>query len=253
VSQRNRPVPGFPIRLFRRCTRYIVAVLGPWFIALAIQTLRATCRVRIHDDPRPKLRSNGAAYVFSVLHAHQIAAAICRERGTAAMVSQSADGDFVALGFRLIGIKTVRGSSRRTTEDKGGLSALNELIEHVRLGHPAYLAVDGPRGPRNQVHKGIASLSRRTGASVLNVVAVPSRRWIFKRSWDRFQIPKPFSRIDIFVADPIRPEQDERLDEYSRRIERSLCALETVCDPVEAEIAAAGRNAHLRMGDSSAA
>ena len=213
--------------------------LGPWFIALAIQNLRATCRVRIHDDPRPKLRADGGNYVFSVLHAHQIAAAICRERGTAAMVSQSADGDFVALGLRLIGIKTVRGSSRRTGEDKGGLSALSDLVEHVRIGYPAYLAVDGPRGPRNRVHKGIALLSQRTGASVLNVVAVPSRRWIFKRSWDRFQIPKPFTTIDIFVADPIWPEQNERIEEYSRRIEQSLCQLEKLRDPVEADIAVA--------------
>jgi lysophospholipid acyltransferase (LPLAT)-like uncharacterized protein len=169
------------------------------------------------------------------------------------MVSQSADGDFVALGFKLIAIKTVRGSSRRKGEDKGGLSALNELIEHVRIGYPAYLAVDGPRGPRSQVHKGIALLSQRTGAAVLNVVAVPSRRWIFKRSWDRFQIPKPFSRIDIFVADPICPERDERLDEYSRRIERSLCELESLRDPVEAEVAATRQNPPFRNGDSAAA
>ena len=251
MSQRNRPVPGFHIRLFRKSTRYIVAVLGPWFIALAILILRATCRVRIHDDPRPKLRADGATYVFSVLHAHQIAAAICRERGTAAMVSQSADGDFVALGFRLIGIKTVRGSSRGTAGDKGGLSALRELMEHVRKSYPAYLAVDGPRGPRNRVHKGIALLSQRTGAEVLNVVAVPSRRWIFKKSWDRFQIPKPFSRIDIFVAEPIRPEQDERSEEYRRRIEQSLCQLEILRDPVEADIAAARQKYRIGKGASA--
>ena len=252
MSQPNRPVPRFHIRLFRKSTRHIVAVLGPWFIALAIQILRATCRVRIHDDPRPKLRADGTSYIFSVLHAHQIAAAICRERGTAAMVSQSADGDFVALGFWLIGIKTIRGSSRQTREDKGGLSALSDLIEHVRIGYPAYLAVDGPRGPRNRVHKGIALLSQRTGASVLNVVAVPSRRWIFKRSWDRFQIPKPFSRIDIFVADPIWPEQNERIEEYRRRIEQSLCQLETLRDAIEADIAAARQKHRLRMSDSAA-
>jgi lysophospholipid acyltransferase (LPLAT)-like uncharacterized protein len=148
--------------------------------------LRATCRARIHNDPRPTLRVNGALYVYSVLHAHQISAAICREAGTAAMVSQSRDGDFVALGLKLLGIKTIRGSSRRSGKDKGGLSALTSLAEHICGGSPAYLAVDGPRGPRNRVHKGIAVLSQQTGAAVLNVVAVPTRRWIFKRSWDRF-------------------------------------------------------------------
>jgi lysophospholipid acyltransferase (LPLAT)-like uncharacterized protein len=196
--------------------------------------LRTTCRARLHNDPRAALRADGARYVYSVLHAHQIAAATCRERRTAAMVSQSRDGDFVAVGLTVLGIKAIRGSSRRRGEEKGGLSALSSLMDHVRAGHPAYLAVDGPRGPRNRVHKGIAVLSQQTGAAVLNVVAVPTRRWIFKRSWDRFQIPKPFCRIDIFVAAPIWPQQDEPVDLYRRRIEQSLCQLESLRDPVEA-------------------
>lgn len=74
---------------------------------------------------------------------------------------------------------------------------------------------------------------------MLNVVAVPTRRWIFKRSWDRFQIPKPFCRIDIFVAPLIWPKQDESIDAYRQRIEQSLCLLETQRDTAESEIAAA--------------
>jgi lysophospholipid acyltransferase (LPLAT)-like uncharacterized protein len=208
-------------------------------IALGMLILRATCRVRYHNDPRAALQAAGARYVYSVLHAHQIAAATCPARGTAAMVSQSRDGDFVALGLRLAGIKTIRGSSRRRGKDKGGLSALGQLAEHLRSGAPAYLAVDGPRGPRNRVHKGIAALSHRTGAAVLNVVAVPKRRWIFKRSWDRFQIPKPFCKIDIYMAAPIWPRPDESIELYRRRIEQSLCELEMSGDPLEAQDAAA--------------
>jgi lysophospholipid acyltransferase (LPLAT)-like uncharacterized protein len=196
--------------------------------------LRVTCRVRFHGDPRPKLWADGSRYVFSVLHAHQIAAATGRERGTAAMVSQSRDGDFLALGLRLAGVKTIRGSSRRNVKDKGGLTALSELAGHVRAGSPALLAVDGPRGPRSRVHKGIAALSQQTGAAVLNVVAIPSRRWIFERSWDRFQIPKPFCRIDIWVAAPVWPQPGESIEQFRRRIEQSMCQLEASHDPAEA-------------------
>jgi lysophospholipid acyltransferase (LPLAT)-like uncharacterized protein len=197
-----------------------------------MRLLRATCRVQFHDDPRPQLRAERKPYVYSVLHAHQIAAATCREPGTAAMVSQSRDGDYVALGLRLAGIKTVRGSSRRQIKDKGGLLALSELVEHVRSGLPAFLAVDGPRGPRNRVHKGIAVLSLQTGAVVLNAAVIPRKRWIINRSWDRFQIPKPFCKIDVFVA-PISPQEGESVEEYRRRIESSLCQLEKDHDPVE--------------------
>jgi len=226
------------MRFFRVAARLAVAKLGPLCIALAMLILRLTCRARLHSDLREQLRDNGTPYVFSVLHANQVAAAICRERGTAAMVSQSRDGDHVAAGLKILGIKTIRGSSRGRHDDKGGLSALRSLVDHVRGGHPAYLAVDGPRGPRNRVHKGIAVLSKQTGAAVLNVVAVPTRRWIFKRSWDRFQIPKPFCRIDIYVAAPIIPQQAETVEQYRRRIEHSLCELELLRDPVEASYAA---------------
>jgi lysophospholipid acyltransferase (LPLAT)-like uncharacterized protein len=208
--------------------------MGPWLIAALMVLLRWTCRVRFHDDPRATLRAKGVPYVYSVLHAQQLAAATCGDPGTAAMVSQSRDGAYVALGLRAVGITPIRGSSKHEGQDKGGLSALVNLVKHVRTGKPAYLAVDGPRGPRNRVHKGIAVLSQKTGAVVLNVAVVPSRRWIFKKSWDRFQIPWPFCRVDTYFGAPITPRRGESVEEYRWRIEASLNALEVLRDPVEA-------------------
>jgi lysophospholipid acyltransferase (LPLAT)-like uncharacterized protein len=205
-----------------------------WPVALAMLLLRATCRMRLHNDPRPALRAASEPYVYAVLHAHQVATAIDSERGTGAMVSQSADGEILQLGVRILGVKTFRGSSRSMTRDKGGRSALLELISHVLGGSPAYLSVDGPRGPRNRVHKGIAVLSKQTGAAVVNVVAIPRRRWIISGAWDRLQIPIPFCNIDAHFAEPIRPRQDEGVEEYRQRIECSLNQLERTWDPAEA-------------------
>ena len=204
-----------------------------WLLAFAMLVLRATCRVSVHGDPRRHLRASGEPYTYSVLHAHQVSAAIERERGTAAMVSQSADGQLLLPGFWALGIKVIHGSNRSQKHDKGGRSALNQLITHVLNGSPAYLAVDGPRGPRNQVRKGIAVLSRETGAAVLNVVAVPSRRWILRGAWDRLQIPQPFCRIDAYFAKPLRPRGSETVERYRRRIETSLNELEEKHDPLE--------------------
>ena len=205
-----------------------------WPAALAMLILRYTCRIRLHNDPRPALRTASERYVYSVLHAHQISAAIDGERGTAAMVSRSKDGELIVLGLRMFGIKAIRGSSQRDRSDKGGRSALKELVAHVASGCPAYMAVDGPRGPRNRVHKGIAVLSQETGAAVINVVAIPNRRWIFARAWDRFQIPVPFCRIDAHFGEPIRPQAGENVEDYRRRIEISLNQLERTWDPDEA-------------------
>ncbi len=208
--------------------------IAAWPIALAMLLLRATCRVRIHNDPRPALRLAKRPYTYAVLHAHQVSAAIHRERGTAAMVSQSADGEILMLGFWALGIRPVRGSCRSGGPTKGGRSALTELVRHVRRGLPALLAVDGPRGPRNRARKGIAVLSQQTGAAVLTVVARPSRRWIMSRAWDRLQIPMPFCQIDAYFADPIHPRAGESVEVYRRRIEDSLSQLESTWDAAEA-------------------
>lgn len=205
-----------------------------WAAAGAISFLRLTCRIRIHDDPRDSLRKAGRSYVYSILHAHQVASTIGAEPGTGAMVSRSADGEIIVAALRVAKCIPVRGSSRGKGQgDKGGRQALTALIDHVRSGHPAILAVDGPRGPRNHVHKGIASLSQETGAVVLNVITVPTRRWILSKTWDRLQVPQPFCTINAYFAAPLEPSDGEGLEEYRKRIESSLSSLEAAHDAIE--------------------
>ena len=74
---------------------------------------------------------------------------------------------------------------------------------------------------------------------MVNLVAVPSRRWIFTRAWDRFQIPKPFATIHGYFGEPIFPRKDENVEQYRKRIEISLNDLEREHDPIESELAAA--------------
>jgi lysophospholipid acyltransferase (LPLAT)-like uncharacterized protein len=231
MGKSNKPLH---IRLLRRVSHKAVATLVPWLIAAYMLLLKMTCRKHFHNDPRALLREANRPYVFSVLHAHQLAAATCGDRGVAAMVSQSRDGGAVALGLRAVGIKPIRGSSRRHGQDKGGLAALIALINHVRSGQSAFLAVDGPRGPRNRAHKGIAVLSQKSGGVVINAAVIPSRRWIFARSWDRFQVPLPFCRVDCYFAAPIHPQAGESVEAYRRRIEAALNQLEVLHDQAEA-------------------
>lgn len=192
--------------------------------------LRWTCRVRVHgNDPREAI-ARGEKHVFSVLHAHQVAIALNAIPGTAAMVSRSLDGEALQPMFRLLQIVPMRGSNRR-----GGAEALAKMVAHVNAGRgPALIAVDGPRGPRGQVRKGIASLSQQTGATIINVVLVPRWRIVFGQAWDRFQFPIPFSRIDAYVAEPIRPAAGESIEQLRRRVEACLHDLEQRYDPAEA-------------------
>ncbi len=204
--------------------------LASWCIAGYILLLRRTCRVRFDNDRREEFRSDKQNYLFSFLHAHQIAITIYGEPGTAAMVSRSADGQLIVPALQVSGCIPVRGSKWRAWSNKGGREAVDELTAHVIGGRPAAIAVDGPRGPRGRVHKGIAAISQNTGAIVLNAVAIPSRRIVFPRTWDRLQIPLPFCTIRGNFADPIYPVVGEKLEIYRQRIECSLAELEQRVD-----------------------
>ena len=214
--------------------RFIAALLA----AILLLLLRWSCRIRWHDDPRLHLRQKGCLYAYAILHCHQVAAIMGAEPGTSAMVSRSTDGDLLLPSLRFNGIVPIRGSTRTKEQDKGGAAALDLLIEHVRAGAPAYLAVDGPRGPRNYVNRGIAKLSLATAAVVLIAVPIPRRRWVLTRAWDRFQIPKPFTRIDIYFGPPLRLHQGENLGAFCQRIEEAIATLEWQHDPGEAAASA---------------
>lgn len=203
-----------------------------WPFAGLVLLLRSTCRVCLHGtDPRPAIRARGGKFVYSMLHAHQAAVTINSQPGTAAMVSRSRNGEMLQPLFKLLRVVPMRGSNRR-----GGVQALDAMIEHVQQGRgSALIAVDGPRGPRGQVRKGIAKLSKQTESTVLNIVLVPRWRIIFRGAWDRFQLPLPFTRIDAYIAEPIDPNPNETVEAMRQRIERSLNELERQHDPDEAK------------------
>ena len=120
------------------------------------------------------------------------------------MISRSSDGDLIASVANLSGWYTARGSSSR-----GGRSALAEMIERInRTGLAAHI-LDGPRGPAGIVKGGVIKMAMDTGARMVPVYAEADSYWIFN-SWDRFFIPRPFSRVTIRYGDMLPPVQPAR-------------------------------------------
>jgi hypothetical protein len=132
------------------------------------------------------------------------------------------------------GITPVRGSSRRGQTDKGGLTALETLKSMAQQGTPAILAVDGPRGPRNRVHRGAIHLAQQVGGVILPVAALPSRRWILRRTWDRMHLPQPFSRITLHFGPAIEAAADADRERLRQDVQDALYRLEQRLDPKEA-------------------
>lgn len=123
-----------------------------------------------------------------------------RGRPAYALVSASQDGAWLTAFFSLAGLRTVRGSSSRL-----GREAATALVETLRAGHDVGITPDGPRGPCYELKPGGVIVARRTNAPVLLVGGEFTSAWRL-RSWDRFYVPKPFSRVRM-RCEVLRPEQ----------------------------------------------
>jgi len=105
------------------------------------------------------------------------------------MISRSKDGDIIADVARRTGWLPVRGSSSR-----GGREAMNDVIDGMSQSRLAGHIVDGPRGPAGQVKAGVIRMAHATGAAIVPFYVLAEKAWYFN-SWDRFMLPKPFTKV----------------------------------------------------------
>jgi lysophospholipid acyltransferase (LPLAT)-like uncharacterized protein len=120
-----------------------------------------------------------------------------RDRGIVVMTSKSLDGEYIARFIQRFGYGAIRGSSSR-----GGARALVEMIKAMRGGLPMAFTLDGPRGPKYEAKLGPVILAKKTGHPIMPFVVEPRRFWKLT-SWDRMQIPWPFSRVAVIIGEPI--------------------------------------------------
>jgi lysophospholipid acyltransferase (LPLAT)-like uncharacterized protein len=177
-----------------------------YFLAGLTVLWALSCRRHVVGDPRPGLRRARRPYVLAMLHGHQLGALLVNdEPRLQAMVSRSKDGDLLVPTLRVRRVRAVRGSGRRGTVDKGGQAALAEMIASTGHESPALLAVDGPRGPRGTVHRGVVQLARASGAVIVPFVVHAAPSSLLRRTWDNTQIPWPFARLTLRFGTPIDP------------------------------------------------
>ncbi|MES2526773.1 MAG: lysophospholipid acyltransferase family protein [Bdellovibrionota bacterium] len=124
-----------------------------------------------------------------------------------AMASRSKDGEYAAFIARKMGFIPVRGSSRKRGKDKGGKEAIDIYISNMLEGGRGGITMDGPKGPRHTVKPGIVIIAQKTGAMILPGAAFAQKYWEFN-SWDKFKLPKPFSRIKLRYAEPFAVPAD---------------------------------------------
>ncbi len=128
-----------------------------------------------------------------------------------ALISLSADGEFIAKAVSRLGFPAIRGSSTKGEKEKGGLAAFRDVLKWLKGGGGIAITPDGPRGPVEQMAEGAAMLARVSGAPVLLVglACAPVSRL---KSWDKAVIPYPFGDGAIVWDGPFRAEKDVDLD-----------------------------------------
>lgn len=201
------------LKWYQQCFALILIVV--------IRLLRMTMRFRFKDESGVLFNEPDQRVIYCFWHNRL---AVClhlgpyfKKNGRAAtiagLVSASRDGGILARVIRAFGLKAVRGSSSRR-----GQQAMRELTTAVREGNDVVVTPDGPRGPRYVAKEGVIALARVTGCVIVPIALNYSRKRVLG-SWDKFQLPYPFSRCDVLFSEAIRVPR--RANEEERK---QLCA-----------------------------
>jgi len=133
--------------------------------------------------------------------------------GFAALTSKSKDGDLLAKQLKHWKYKVVRGSS-----SKGGDVALGIMVDHAKNGYSIAITPDGPRGPVHKFKAGAVITAKRTGVPVVLMgIGIKSKKEL--KSWDKFQVPNPFTKVKVIYSEPVYVDGKLSYDETSKVIE----------------------------------
>ena len=129
-----------------------------------------------------------------------------QRRRIVVMTSQSFDGEYIARFIQRFGYGAARGSSTR-----GATGAVVEMVRLMRAGCPTAFTIDGPKGPVYVAKMGAVLLAKKTGHPILPFTITARKFWKAEKSWDGFQVPRPFTRALVGIASPIfvSPDADE--------------------------------------------
>lgn len=196
----------------------LVRLIGP---TLRVEFIGSRNQVNRKVTGRASIGAFWHRCIFSILWYY-------RNHGIVVMISRNFDGEWTSRVVRKLGYRVAEGSSSR-----GGLDALNTMAREVEAGWDVAFTPDGPRGPRCVAKPGPVMLARRTGKPVTVFHLGLSAAFTFEKSWDRFQLPYPFSRAVLVMAPPIYVSSDADREEIHRKIAEMQAALERVRELAE--------------------
>jgi lysophospholipid acyltransferase (LPLAT)-like uncharacterized protein len=205
-----------------RWQRFLVWLLGG-LSAVVVRLIGAGLQWELHGwEHWTAAEALGKRIVYTFWHSEIFAATwFWRKRGIVVMSGYNFDARLTARVIAKHGYEIARGSASR-----GAARALVGMVRAIQRGHDAAFTIDGPRGPRYQAKPGAVMLAKATGAAILCFHIRPAHAWVFTKSWDRSEIPRPFSRAAVFIAPPITVSRDADDAELTLKLNEVQTALE---------------------------
>jgi lysophospholipid acyltransferase (LPLAT)-like uncharacterized protein len=219
-------IPMPKLSLWRRMQIPVIAAAVYWAVRLIGPTLRVEI-VGVHNAVQ--IRDDGETGIGAFWHRCIFPAVwIWRNRRIVVLNTVNFDGQWTRKAIERLGFGTVQGSSTR-----GGLEGLAMMARRMDEGRHVAFTIDGPRGPRYVAKPGAVILSRRTGKPITPLYIAVKTGHTFKKSWDQFRLPFPFSRAVMFVAPPIRVPSDADSEVMKAKQAELQAALELTRDVAE--------------------
>ena len=197
------------------------------FLAIYIRLVMITSKkeFKVHPDAKVFMDGKGNA-IFAFWHWRMmLLPAINPSRKMHVLISEHRDGKLISQVIHHFGQDTVVGSS-----SKGGTEAVRNIVRLLKNGDNISITPDGPRGPNQQAEMGIVTIAKISKKPVLPVTFCASKNKRMK-SWDKFMVAKPFSRIVFCIGAPIMVEN---ADEEARiAIEKAMNELVEHADKLQ--------------------
>ena len=210
---------------FRKLRWNLIGILGK----LALWIWAKSTKMKIIGQERYKeLRDKGKAVIFLVWHGRIfIVPYFFRKREIMPLISPSKDGEFPAQIMSRWGYRNIRGSSSHAV-----IKVWNRMKNELKKGGEVIIVPDGPRGPDREMKLGGIKLAQETGAVLVPFTFSTSRKK-FLKSWDKFLIFYPFTKVVAVYGPPMNVDpalKDDDLEKERQKIERVLIELDEKAD-----------------------
>jgi len=195
--------------LYKNSPAHSILSLLAW---LYIQLVGKTSRITVKGE-----KNHPGAAIYALWHRQEVLMIyLHRNRNICGLVSKSKDGEYMARILKRFGFTFVRGST--TT---GGIMALRGLIKAAREGYSVAITPDGPKGPIFKVQPGVVYLAQKAGAPIIPAACALSSKKILG-SWDKYQFPLPFGRIEAVYGQPFHVAETDDVQAKTLELEGIL-------------------------------